>query len=239
MSRSRSHPGGSSRWVLIITDDTNFGRDLMLRWEKERQVPHFTSFTSELWQHAAVAACDLAIVGPVYAAAQALVLSMAASAPAAVAVLPPGVSPREVRVDHPTILPLRMTEDAAEIVVAVGSELLLRLACEEQMGRAEKAASEGQLYAALGRFMVECRHNFNNALTAVLGTAELMQLNLPQSPQEVGEQVKTIQMMAQRLQAMMQRLSAIETEMRYAEQQPRVQAGVLRFPPQEGRGQKR
>jgi len=131
------------------------------------------------------------------------------------------------------VLSLPETDDCIEVAVAVGAELLLRRACEKQWERAERRAKENQKDATLGRYMVEARHNFNNALTAVLGTVELMQFHAPQTPDEVSEQVKTIQMMSLRMQGMFQRFSALESEMRFAEQQAAAPSGVLRFPPLE------
>src|ERR1051326_3930255 len=74
-----------------------------------------------------------------------------------------------------------------------------------------------QTQAALGRYMLECRHNFNNALTSVLGTAELLAESALQPVDEVRDQVRTIHMMALRMQSLMQRFSAIEAEIKLAE----------------------
>lgn len=219
-----------AQWVLVISDDAEFARDVEARWQTERHVPHFTSIGSEAWQDAAVAGCDLAIVGPVYSAALPHVLVMAASAATALALLPAVVSLQKVRIEHPGVLSLRESDDCIEVAVVVGAELLVRRACEKQWELAERRAKESQKDATLGRYMIEARHNFNNALTAVLGTVELMQFHAPQTPDEVREQVKTIQMMSLRMQGMIQRFSALESDMRFAEQQAAAPSGVLRFP---------
>ena len=231
MSRHRLQQELKAQCVLVITDDRSFESNLMMRWKTERHVPQATSLTSELWQDAAAVRCDLVIIGPVYAGALPHVLLTAACAPAAVAILPPTVSPRQVRMEHPRIVPVRGSEDAIDTAVSVGAQLLFRVACERQLNRTENTVNEHQMYATLGRYMVENRHNFNNALTSVLGIAEVIQYDSPSSPDEVRDKMKTMQMMALRLHGMMQRFSALETEMRYADQRPAPPANVLQMVP--------
>ena len=236
MSRHGLQQKLGGQCALVITDDKNFENDLMMRWKTERHVPRLASLGSESWQDAAAAGCDLVVIGPVYAGALPHVLLTAACAPAAVAILPPTVSPRQIRMEHPRIVPVRGSEDAIDTAVSIGAQLLLRVACERQLDRTEKTANENQMYGILGRYMVESRHNFNNALTSILGIAELMQFDSLCSSDEVHQKMKTVQMMALRLHGMMQRFSSLETEMRYADQQP-AQTNLLQFvPTQDTRG---
>src|SRR5258706_8443950 len=133
MSRNRLRQKLGGQCVLVITDDKNFETNLMMRWKTERHVPQLASLTSELWQDAAAARCDLVIIGPVYAGALPHVLLTASCAPAAVAILPPTVSPRQIRMEHPRIVPVRGSEDALDTAVSIGAQLLLRVACERQL----------------------------------------------------------------------------------------------------------
>jgi hypothetical protein len=65
--------------------------------------------------------------------------------------------------------------------------------------------------------MLDSRHGFNNALTSVLGNAELLMLSIERVPQDMREQVETIHAMALKLYEMMQRFSSLESEMRFEE----------------------
>jgi signal transduction histidine kinase len=216
--------------VLIITDDAAFGRDLMARWQAELHVPEFTLVNTELWQNADLTRCDLAIVGKMQSERIHRLLLLLASAPAVLALLPEQVSLHQVRSEFSNVLPLRWAEDVLETAVMFGSELLRRRALEQQLDRAEQLAATGQQYVSLGRYMVENRHGFNNALTSVLGNAELLQLDGAQFGEEVREQVDTIHSMALRLYELMQRFTSLETEMQFAEREPKAApAQVMRF----------
>ena len=61
----------------------------------------------------------------------------------------------------------------------------------------------------------------NNALTAVLGNAELLMLDGEGLSPQVREQVETIQSMALRLHEMMQRFSSLEAELNMEERDVR------------------
>lgn len=69
--------------------------------------------------------------------------------------------------------------------------------------------------AALGRYMLDMRHSFNNALTSVLGNSELLLLEPGALSAQTREQVETIHTMALRLCEVMQRFSSLENEMRF------------------------
>lgn len=69
--------------------------------------------------------------------------------------------------------------------------------------------------AALGRYMLEMRHSFNNALTSVLGNSELLLLEPGALSDQTRDQVETIHTMALRLCEVMQRFSSLENEMRF------------------------
>jgi hypothetical protein len=70
--------------------------------------------------------------------------------------------------------------------------------------------------------MLDTRHSFNNALTSVLGNAELMLLEPAALPTHVREQVDTIHSMALRLHEMMQRFSSLEIEMHFADRESQI-----------------
>jgi len=233
------------QWVVIISDDAHFGRDLIERWQTERFVPEFTSMTSELWQRAAVIwedapieldpapihdyDYDLAIIGAVSAEQFASTLELVPPGTPVVALLPTEVSPSQIRSKFPNVLPLRQGDGAMEAAVMAGSELLQRSSYQKRLVEAESSNRNSRSLAALGKYMLESRHSFNNALTSVLGTAELLQLSGLQPAAEARDQVKTIHLMALRLQSLMQRFSAVEAETKMGERQSRERSEVLPF----------
>ena len=234
-----------TQWVVIVSDDAQLARDVVERWQAERYVPEFTFMTSELWERAATVCeelsaatdppsireydYDLTIFGAVAAERLDAGLRLVPSGTPILALLPAGVSPRQVRFQFPNAVPLRQSDGALETAVMAGAELLRRSLFQKRLAAAEHAHRVSQSQAALGRYMLESRHNFNNALTSVLGTAELMQVNGLDPIHEARDQVKTIHMMALRMQALMQRFSSIETEMKMAERQSRTRGDVLHF----------
>jgi hypothetical protein len=227
MSRNQQENAGTQS-VLIIAEETGFARDLMARWQAEVHVPQFTTIAGDLWEHAQVAGCDLVVVGRVPADILDRILTRASSVAAVLVVLPAGASPHQVRAACPNVVPLRGAPDVVETAVIVGTQLLARTAVERQLDRAQKAATDSEMQAALGRYMIESRYSFNNALTAVLGTAELMQLD-QQLPRPLREQVETIHVMALRLHGMMQRFTSLEAEVQSLEREPRPLVPLLRF----------
>lgn len=233
------------QWIVIVSDNAHLSRDLVERWQTERDVPEFTSMTSELWQAAAIVCegeraildpppildfdYDLAIVGGIVADKLVPTLRLVPIGTPVVALLPPEISPRQIRSEFPGVLPIRHDDYAVETAVMAGAELLRRSVFQKRLVDAEQAIRNSQLHAILGHYMLESRHSFNNALTSVLGTSELMQLSGLHPLSEAREQVKTIHMMALRLQALMQRFSAIEAETKMSERQVRTRAEVLPF----------
>ena len=93
-----------------------------------------------------------------------------------------------------------------------GREILRRCHAESRAREADKICLAAQAEATLGRFMVEMRTNVNNALTTVLGNAELLVLE-PGLPATVLAQADTIRNMALRLHEVFQRFSSIEKEL--------------------------
>jgi signal transduction histidine kinase len=61
------------------------------------------------------------------------------------------------------------------------------------------------------------RHGFNNAMTSLLGNAELLLQESGAVSVRVREQLKTIRAMAMRMNQMMLRFSSLEAEMEIAE----------------------
>ena len=72
-------------------------------------------------------------------------------------------------------------------------------------------------HAMLGRYMMDMKHSVNNALTSLLGNAELLLLEPGELSAQSLAQLKTIHTMALRINEIMQRFSSLASEMREAE----------------------
>jgi len=87
----------------------------------------------------------------------------------------------------------------------------------QDRGEAERLAAQNQQFATLGRYMVEMRHGFNNAMTSLLGNTELLLQDPSTLPARVLEQLRTIRAMAMRMNQMMLHLNSLEAEMEIVE----------------------
>jgi signal transduction histidine kinase len=65
--------------------------------------------------------------------------------------------------------------------------------------------------------MSDMKHNVNNALTTILGNAELLLLEPGQLSAQSLHQIKTMHSMTLRINEIMQRFSSLASEMREAE----------------------
>jgi signal transduction histidine kinase len=79
--------------------------------------------------------------------------------------------------------------------------------------------AEVERHALLGRYMLEMRHTVNNALTSILGNAELILLDPQSLSSNLKLQVETIHNMGMRINEILQRFSSLQKEMQLVEQQ--------------------
>jgi hypothetical protein len=115
---------------------------------------------------------------------------------------------------HGAVLELRREPGLWPAIVGlVGREILRRLQAESRAREAGAVSAAAQAEATLGHYMIEMRTNVNNALTTVLGNAELMALE-PGLPTNVLVEADTIRNMALRLHEVFQRFSSLEKELR-------------------------
>ena len=77
----------------------------------------------------------------------------------------------------------------------------------------------------LGRYMLEMRHNLNNALTSVLGNSDLLLLEPGSFSAQMRAQIVTIRNMTLRINEIMQRFSSLEKEMNVVAQQAKTDSG--------------
>jgi len=214
--------------VLIVSDDTEFARAIVARWQTERHVPDITVLTSDLWTRGIPAGNSLVILGPVRGTdPQSLLASLNANSGLAIVYF--AAEEREalaVRASHPGILSLAPQDGWTNTLVLIASEALRRIEAVSRAQRAERAALECHGQATLGRYMAEMRPSVSNALTSILGNADLLLLDPGRADGESREQIQTIHSMALRLHEIMQRFSSLSTELRIAEKESQGETPV-------------
>lgn len=215
-----SHPT-----VLILSTSPAFAREIAEHWPPGSNPPEFTVLDQGLFCESAVGNYDLAIADATSSECR-RELRQALNRAAKPAILV--FSGRSVPfVSHPE--PTRQSaiiEFSKELggggitgenlwpVMAglLGREILRRCHAEDRARDAEAGCEVARAQATLGRYISEMRHNINNALTSVLGNAELLTLEPGLAP-HVLSQAETIQNMALRLHEVFRRFASIEEEL--------------------------
>jgi hypothetical protein len=131
--------------------------------------------------------------------------------------------------DFPLLLIVPGTDGWAGTIILVATEALRRVEAVRRAQRAEGLALAFQGHAALGRYMLEMRPNVNNALTSVMGNADLLLLEPGQTSAESREQIQTIHTMALRLNEIMQRFSSLAAELRAGEKESQAETQAAAY----------
>ena len=206
--------------VLIISDDADFSRRITARWQMERTVPTFTLLSGELWPRFVVDVFDIAIVGELRRDLLSVVLEPLHSTGQPVfCVCQNAATAQLVRERWPRIAILRPSEHWLETLVLAASEAVHRARAESRARAAETSCAALQREAMLGRYMLEMRHNLNNALTSVLGNSDLLLLEPGSLSAPMRAQVETIRNMTLRIHEILQRFSSLEKELNVVAQQ--------------------
>lgn len=203
--------------VVILTDETEFARLLTACWQAERQAPAVTVLTSDLWQQNAPSR-DLVVLGPVHDGKLTNVLRSLDPSTAVILCVP--ADSKEfgpLRAKYPRLVHVPLREDWAQTLLLVAGESLRRVEAMRLARQAERAAAKNENHATLGRYILEMNHSVNNALTSMLGNAELLLLEPGQLSSQSLAQIKTIHSMALRINEVMQRFSSLASEMQEAE----------------------
>jgi signal transduction histidine kinase len=204
--------------VVILTDETEFARLLTACWQTERQAPGVTVINSDLWREQEAPAHDLIVVGPLREGKLTGVLSTLDPSTAVILCAP--ADSREfgqLRTQYPRLVHVPLREDWTQTLLLVAGESLRRAEALRIARQAEKSAAKNENHATLGRYMLDMKHSVNNALTSMLGNAELLLLEPGQLSSQSLAQIKTIHSMALRINEIMQRFSSLASEMQEAE----------------------
>jgi signal transduction histidine kinase len=203
--------------VLIISDDAEFSRSVAARWQCERTVPAFTLMGGELCPRLNSEAFDFAIVGATQPEVlEQLIPVLTGSGKPVLYVQPTTQSAG----DHfRGIKILRQEEGWLDTLLLIGPEILRRC---EAVGRAQRLEQTNlllQRQATLGRYIGDMRHTLNNALTSILGNAELLLLEPGSLKADLRSQIDTIRNMALRMHEVLQRFSSLDNELKLIEKQ--------------------
>jgi signal transduction histidine kinase len=212
--------------VLIISDEVDFSRRVTARWQMERNVPTFTLLSGELWPRFAADVFDVAIVGELRRDLLSVVLEPLHSTgqPVFCVCQDPGTA-QLVHDRWPRVAILRTSEHWLETLVLAANEAVHRSRSESRARAAETACAALDRQATLGRYMLEMRHNMNNALTSVLGNSDLLLLEPGSLSAQTRAQIETIRNMTLRIHEIMQRFSSLEKEMNVVAQQAEQDSG--------------
>jgi hypothetical protein len=205
--------------VLIVSDDTEFARTVAARWQSERRVPEITVATSDVWQAGSADGYNLVIVGQVRDGQTSAILSALTAYPSTASLCVCGDAREacELATEFSHVLILPREDGWIGTLILVACEALRRTEAVARAQRAERAGIDSQRDAALGRYMIDVRPSVNNALTSVIGNADLLLLDPGQLSAEGHSQIRTIHAMALRLNEIMQRFSSLAAEMRAGE----------------------
>jgi len=225
--KQRSNSTTVPQKVLVSSDQNGFSRDLIARWQMQPNVPEFTALSSDLLRGAASLPFDVAIVGDVRPERTAAVLShLNQGSITTVYVASVGEPVHTLRRDYSRVIVISRHDAWLDTVVLLTEEILKRSELSAHISRMEEGARAGQKNATLGRYMVEMRHSFNNALTSVLGNAELLLLETTALKPNMRDQLETLHAMTLRLHEMMQRFTSLEVEMQCSEKSSRSEKGI-------------
>lgn len=211
--RSRVNlPAASELTIAIVSDQPELARSLIDRWQSERMIPGFVLLAADP-EFDRLPECDLVVVGGVPAERLGpLLKTLDPSARPLICVTAAGEY-RQVRESFPQLLLLRQDESWTDNAVLLAGECMRRRHAVLRAQRAEQMLTANQRHVTLGKYVVEMRHNINNAMTSVLGNAELLLLNVESFSDEARDQLETVRNTALRLHEIMQRFWSLEAEM--------------------------
>ena len=192
--------------ILIISQQPEFVRTISSRWRQERKAPAL------LFNDIQPGRFDIAIVGldPI---SESLRRTGA-----------PIIHVSQVKTTSAGVISIPDFNGWPDLVIAVAKQILECQALASELAHLSETKSQLEGEAALGRYVLEMRHNLNNAITSILGNSELMLMDAQNIPPSVRLQVETIRNMGMRMNEILQRFTSLQKEMQLAEQQQSTKA---------------
>lgn len=204
--------------VLIVSDDPELARSIVARWQTGRFTPEITTVPSDIWRPLAASGHDLIVAGFILGDRRLSILYALGESlgKPVIYVADDEHESLSVRASFPHLLVVERRDEWIGTLILLANQILHRVEALSRAHRAERIALESQRHATLGRFMLDMRPSINNALTSVLGNADLLLLEPGQAIENTHEQILTIHKMALRLNEIMQRFSSLACEMQTA-----------------------
>ena len=202
--------------VVIVSDETEFSRAVTNRWQAERDLPSFLLTGSSSYRQLRGENFALAILGGLEPGSLESALNVLRSSgkPAIHVSRLNGHSPK-----GPGIFSLPQVAEWPDLLIQLATQILARERASADLAKLSEATARLEHQASLGRYMLEMRHNLNNALTSVMGNSELILLNPEPLSANLKFQIETIRNMSMRMNEIMQRFSSLQKEFQLVEQE--------------------
>jgi hypothetical protein len=214
--------------ILIVSDDSEFVRSLVARWRMEKDPPAITAVSTGVSRQASSSGYEMIIIGPLRECTV-LPAGPAVHSDSVVCAVGDEESLRLVRAVHDAWLLLPECPGWTKILFSLAGEVLRRTAAETRAREAEITNLSQKRFGILGKSLLEARPGMVNALTSLLGNADLILLSEEPLPDHCRENVRTIHNMALRLNEIVQRLSSIENEMELTDRKSHVETPKMRM----------
>ena len=198
--------------VLILSSNPAFSRALTESWPGGGDSPEFVLLEENLCAEVERDTYDLAIADALTPEKRVTLKQALVAAGKPAILLHSENALDDCKVQGSIVELKRALPSWAAITTMLGREILRRLQSESRASESDRLHAVAEAEATLGRYMVEMHSTVNNALTSVMGNAELLLLE-PGLPAPVLAQADTIRNMALRLHEVFQRFSSIEKEL--------------------------
>jgi hypothetical protein len=214
--------------ILIVSDDPEFVRALTSRWRMERNPPAITSTSTTASVQAGSAGYAMIVVGPLHGGALPPQTS-AIHTDSVVCAVGDEETLKIAGAMHSNWLLVPEFPGWTKILFSLAGEVLRRIAAETRAREAELTNISQRRFGVLGKSLLDARPGMVNALTSLLGNADLVLLSEDPLPDHCREHVRTIHTMALRLNEIVQRLSSVENEMELSERKSHLETPEIRL----------
>jgi signal transduction histidine kinase len=208
--------------VLIISDDAEFSHAITARWKFEPSVPTFTLMSGDLCPGLNSEGFEVAIVGGLAPSALPRVMkALETCGKPVLFIREADESASRTSATKSRLVTLAKDGTWLDAVVTILAKSLIAVQAASRVQQLEQTNAMLSRDAALGRYILDMRHSFNNALTSVLGNSELLLLEpetLAPLDARVRSQIDTMRNMSLRMHEIMQRFSSLEKELNLAGQ---------------------
>ena len=200
--------------VAIISEEPEFSTAATRRWLNEPNVPSFILLETSSCSRLRGGGFDLAVIGGISPESISRVLEIIE--PARKPVIQVSRSNGDSR-QASNMVSLPEIQQWPDLLVTLGTQVLARERACAELTRLMESSAHIEQQATLGRYMLEMRHNLNNALTSILGNSELILFDQTQLGPTTRAQVETIRNMGMRMNEILQRFSSLQKEMELIE----------------------